>query len=236
MGRPKRWAPAVLASLTLLVAHAARAADPATDIGVLPPSQPQPQPEYRYQPQPQGQPQPQYQPQPAQQAQPAPVYPPYPPPYSPYAPRTRRYRDGDPIPPGYHVEEEPRNGLVVGGAVMFLVPYAIGGFAALAADLKNDSGWLLAPVVGPWLTLGKRTYNGCDRSSGTAASDSLGCVGDIFLVMGLVIDGVLQVTGATLFTLGYLVPRETLVRDGVGLHVLPTRVGTGYGLGLHSTF
>jgi hypothetical protein len=216
---------AALASLALLlVTHSARAAEPVTDIGVLPPSQPQPQqPQY----------QPQYQQQPAPQAQPAPVYPQYPPPYSPYSPRSRRYRDGDPIPPGYHVEEEPRNGLVVGGAVMFLVPYAIGGFAAFAADLKNDSGWLLAPVVGPWLTLGLRTYNGCDRPG---VSDSLGCVGDIFLVMGLVIDGVLQVTGATLFTLGYLVPRETLVRDSVGLHVLPMRVGTGYGLGLHSTF
>src|SRR6476661_6396491 len=43
-------------------------------------------------------------------------YAPAPPP--PYGPKKMNYNEGDPVPPGYRVEERPRTGLVVGGAVL----------------------------------------------------------------------------------------------------------------------
>jgi hypothetical protein len=231
--------------VTMLVAQGARAAEPAGDIGVLPPSQLPPS-----QPPPPGSPPPTY-PPPSQppptypQYQQVPTYPQYQqqqqqgPYYQPLAPayrepRSRAYRDGDPIPPGYHVEERPRSGLVTGGLIMVLVPYSIGAFATIAAKFGNESTWLLAPVLGPWMTIGQRSYYSCSRNG--SAGDSLGCVADVFVVMGLIVSGVVQAAGATLLLTGYLNPKETLVRDEAALRVRPMTIGTGYGLGLEEAF
>ena len=225
------------APITIAIMSATRGAsatEPVQDIGVLPPSQPQPAQPQPAQPQ-YGQPQygqPQYaQPftyTPQQEVQyQYPVYP---------RPRPHAYREGDPIPVGYHVEDRPRSGLVTAGLVLVLVPYAIGAFATLASNFGNESSWLLAPVVGPWITMGQRRYNGCGSSSKTDASDALGCTADVFVTMGLVISGVLQATGGTLFLLGILNTKPTLVRDDAALHIRPMNVGSGYGLGLQSAF
>jgi len=222
-------APVAIMSVT----RGASATEPVQDIGVLPPSQPQPaQPQYA---------QPQYgQPQYAQPYTYAPQDPRYPQGQVMYPvyqrPRPHAYRDGDPIPPGYHVEEKPRSGLVTGGLIMVLVPYSIGVFATLAANFGNESSWLLAPVVGPWMTMGQRRYNGCDSSAKSDASNALGCTGDVFVTMGLIVSGILQAAGGTLLLVGILNPKSTLVRDDAALHIRPMNVGSGYGLGLQSAF
>jgi hypothetical protein len=97
---------------------------------------------------------------------------------------------------------------VVAGWVLFLTGYGIGGLGAIGASEGNESGWLFAPVVGPWMTLGRRSYSGCDQTDNT---NGLGCVGDVFATMGLIVDGVLQLAGVTLLTVGYLAPKRTLV-------------------------
>jgi hypothetical protein len=150
------------------------------------------------------------------------------------APRPRAGRDGDPVPAGYHVEERPRSGLVTAGLVMVLVPYAIGAFAGIAAKFGNESTWLVAPVVGPWLTMGQRHYYSCDK--GSNASDSLGCAADVLVVTGLIISGVVQAAGGTLLLIGVLNPKPTLVRDDSALRVRPMTIGSGYGVGLESAF
>ena len=222
-------APLVVAILSMT--RGASATEPVQDIGVIPPSQPQPQPQYA---------QPQYaQPQYAQPYTYAPQqdpqyaqgqYPVYP------RPRPHAYREGDPVPPGFHVEDKPRSGLVTAGLVLVLVPYAIGAFASIAANFGNESSWLLAPVVGPWITMGQRHYNGCDSSSKSDASNALGCTADVFVTMGLIVSGIMQATGGTLLLLGYLNPKPTLVRDDAVLRIRPMNVGSGYGLGLQSAF
>jgi hypothetical protein len=253
----------VIALLTPMLLTRAAHADPATDIGVIPPGQgtpnqpppfqgtpnqpppfqgtpnqpppyqPPPQ-QYQYQPQPQYQ-QPQYQqpqyqqqyryqPQPQQQYQAPP-------------PRRQPYHDGDPVPDGYHVEDKPRSGLVVGGWLMLLIPYGISALSAVAAKGDNETGWLYVPVAGPWFMMGRRNYAdpGCGHKNNDA-SDGLGCVADVFVVTGLIVDGVLQAAGATMLLLAYLNPKQELVRDQRAVRVLPTRVGSGYGLGLGATF
>lgn len=168
-----------------------------------------------------------------------------PPPYQPQAqytptqqfqlppPRRRRYVEGEPIPVGYHLEEKPQQGLVTAGFIVLLIPYGISALTALAAKGSNESTWLYAPVAGPFLTIGLREYGTCNKPG---ASDSLRCLADVFVVTGLIFDGIMQVTGATLLLAGYLNTKTELVRDERALRILPTQVGTGYGMGLRGGF
>jgi hypothetical protein len=210
-----------------------------------PPQQPQypypPQPQYPYPPpQQQYEPQPQYpypyQPQPAYAPQPQYQYQYQPP------PKPRPYRDGDPIPVGYHVEERSRSGLVTGGWVLLLVPYGISALSAIGTRGDNATSWLYAPVIGPWFVLGNRNYSGCQNSTSgngstsNSANDDAGCPGDIFAVMGLIIDGILQAGGIAMLLVGYLDTKHVVVRDEPALRILPMRIGTGHGVGLALTF
>jgi hypothetical protein len=194
-------------------------------------------------------------PPPAAQAQAAPIAP-YPPPhpwqpqfvpgaYSPPAPyaqvsplHRRRpvldYREGDPVPPGYHVETLHKKGLVTAGWIVTAIPYSIGLLAALGADFRNDSGWLAVPVAGPWLTMGRRDY-GCDESH-EENKEALACAGDVFVVMGLIMGGVAQATGGSLLLAGHLATKQKLVPDVAVTWVGPLRVGTGGGVGLAGHF
>lgn len=145
------------------------------------------------------------------------------------------WQPGGPIPPGYHIEDRPRTGLVVAGAIVAGIPYALSVMAATAANENNETGWLYVPVVGPWLTMGQRNYS-CNDNGNQSTSQSLQCVGDIFAVMGLIADGVMQATGATLLLVGVAAGKPTLVPNDQSLHVTPMHVGTGYGAGVTGTF
>jgi hypothetical protein len=187
-----------------------------------PPQYPPPQQEYRYQPQQQPYGQPQY-----QQAQPQ---------RAPGLPYRKPYKDGDPIPDGYHVEEKPRTGLAVGGWLLLLIPYGISALSALAAKGDNQTNWLYLPVAGPWMMMGLRHYaSSCHNQNGDH-SDGLNCVADVFVVTGLIVDGLMQAGGTAMLLAAYLNPKEELVRDHRALLIKPTRIGSGYGLGLISEF
>jgi hypothetical protein len=145
------------------------------------------------------------------------------------------YKEGRPIPVGYHVEEVPNKGLVTAGWITTTIPYGIGLFVAVSADFKNQSGWLAVPIVGPWLLMGKRSY-GCHDAHGDT-QESVDCVADVFVVMGLLTDGVIQAAGGSLLLAGHLSTKTVLVRDEEqALRVAPMRVGTGYGLGAMGQF
>jgi hypothetical protein len=202
-------------------------------------------------------------PAPAPQAQPAPApypgygyppggytgYPPpgYPPPGYPYpgyqypppgaAPPQRerelRYEEGDPVPPGYVVRERVRRGPIIAGSIVLGVPYVLGLITASATDFSNQSGWLTVPAVGPWITLASR--RSCDSYAnrsfdGSVDEDSCRAVRTV-----LVLDGIMQVTGAALFVWGVTSPKKVLVRQEAW-SVTPARVGSGYGLVTQGTF
>ncbi|MDQ2644813.1 MAG: hypothetical protein M3020_13440 [Myxococcota bacterium] len=136
------------------------------------------------------------------------------------------YRDGMPLPPGYHLEERPRRGLVIAGWLTAGIPYALGLTVAASADFGNESGWLAVPFVGPWLTLGRRDY-GCDERE--EGEEDRSCLEDT-VVAPLILSGIAQTAGGTLLLVGYLVTKNYAVRNDVSSVVLPSRVGSGYGL------
>jgi len=165
-----------------------------------PPGYPPPYPAQPYPPPPYGAP-PYYAPPPYG----APQY--YPPPgaYG-YAPPPMRipYREGE-SHPGYHIEENPIKGLVVSGFVVLLVPYALSAMIGLSTKSDSDR-WLLLPVVGPFGDIASRSK---------ACSDDVGCIFEPLVRTMLVMDGLMQSTGAILLVTGYLFPKREWVSDRI---------------------
>lgn len=224
----------VLATLTLCsVFHAAEAAAQNMD-GQPTAAQPAPPPQA---PPPQG-----YPPQGGYyQGAPQPGYGYYPPPpggnwYYQQPPATLPYRKDEPIPPGYRLEKRPRTGLIIAGAVVTAVPYFLGLSIASASKFSNAGGFLVIPAVGPWLTLAARDNATCGYSSSTFSS-SYSCDSDAAIVTVLVLDALIQTTGAILFVIGVASDRELLVRQDVAkLHLTPMHYKEGWGLGLRGGF
>jgi hypothetical protein len=104
------------------------------------------------------------------------------------------------------LEENPRKGLILAGALTFGVPYLISLTVGGASSYQPDR-WLLVPVLGPVgpLTHGMR---GCDRDT-----DPSRCTANILIVVGLAFDLAAQIAGATLFTMGYALPKKQWVSD-----------------------
>ncbi|WP_437730034.1 hypothetical protein [Sorangium sp. So ce1335] len=162
------------------------------------------------------------QPLPAPQAAPPPGY--YAGPGAPAAgPKVLPWREGEPVPPGYHPEARVRKGLVISGAIVFGTVYLFTAIGGADAVYRGSSGYaaLFVPCAGPFLTLA------------TTRQDDLE-------TMALVLDGLVQITGAALLLPGLLVPKTVLVRNDVGKpFVLPTPMSFGpssAGLGLVGRF
>jgi hypothetical protein len=150
-------------------------------------------------------------------------------------PKTLPYEEGQAIPPGYYLDEGPIKGLLIAGPIVFGVPYLLGLTIASGTGYPNASGWLVAPVIGPWITLGARE-DACG-SDPVDYSDTL-CESENNLVRTwLVLDGILQAGGVAMFIAGMVSRRKRLLRQDVAqVTVAPTMVGTGYGLGAFGTF
>jgi hypothetical protein len=151
------------------------------------------------------------QPPPGAAPYPSPPYGAPPPYYGPppqgaygYAPPPVRipYHEGE-SHPGYHLEENPRKGLVISGAVVFGVPYFLSVTVGLSSSNSADR-WLLVPVFGPLATLAARS-NKC--------TDDVSCVFEPVIRIYLAFDFVTQATGALLFSLGFALPKKEFVID-----------------------
>lgn len=174
-------------------------------------------------------------PPPGYVAYPAPGYGP-PPTYR--APAAVAY-EGGPIPPGYHLETRARRGLVIAGAVVTGVPWALSVTFAGGSDFPNHSGWLLVPGLGPWLTLLTRNQTRDCSSSSSSSND--GDVCDAGIKTLLILDGLMQTAGSIMFIAGVASPKTLVVRDFVGsnlnLHFNPAPIGRhGYGAVLSGSF
>jgi hypothetical protein len=129
------------------------------------------------------------------------------------------YTDGQTIPPGYHVIEQNRRGLIIAGSIVTGVPWIFSVTAAVAADFDNKSGFLLIPALGPWLML---AAGGGDNSGVRSI---------------LTLDGLIQTGGAVMFVSGFMFPKKRLLRDDVTVGMVPMTVGRdGHGLGVVGTF
>ena len=136
------------------------------------------------------------------------------------------WREGDPIPPGYHPVERIRTGMVAGGATMFGVPYLISALVAAGTADNGCCGAMWIPVIGPFIQM---TQWG---TSDASAVDT----GDIFLVL----DGALQAAGLAMFIYGLAVPKTVLMRNDLGFvkNVMPApMVGRDFtGVGITGQF
>ncbi len=192
-------------------------------------------------------------PAPPPSAEPAPGYPPpqpYPPPgygYPPpgYAypapparpappPAEMPYDPNRPVPAGYHIDERVRRGPLIAGAIVIGVPYVIGLNTAAAAGFENHSYWLAIPVAGPFLTLATRNKV-CEKQNKTT-QENWDCLGDFFVGMLLVFDGIMQTTGGVLVGVGLGATKQVLVRDTARVRFGPRPVGTGCGFGAWGNF
>jgi hypothetical protein len=117
-----------------------------------------------------------------------------------------------------------RNGLVLGGALLFVLPYIASAIAA-TTSYTTDSGTeasrgvLWVPAVGPFILLGK------------ASSAAAGVV--------LVADGLAQVGGLTMFSIGLAMPKSGVgveTRTGARLSVSPLLLNGASGASLTATF
>ncbi len=182
-------------------------------------------------------------PAPPSQAAPPGSYPPPPPGYG-YAPPPPAYGyppygyqrrpmdsmvyQGGPVPAGFHLEERPRKGLIISGALLTGIPWALGASIVSGSNFPNSSGWLVVPVLGPWITLAARHDSYCSYNSGTTCIDD----GENSAVRTLlVLDGLMQTAGAVMFIVGVSSPVKYVSRDFTGnLHFTPAPIGRqGYG-------
>lgn len=138
--------------------------------------------------------------------------------------------NGGPVPVGFHIEERPRRGLIIGGALTLGIPWALGIAATSGSNFPNQTGWLIVPALGPWITLATRKNDTTCVGSGTSRT----CVEELDSGTKslLVLDGFVQGAGAIMLIVGLAAPKKVLARDFVGsLHFAPARMGRfgGYG-------
>src|SRR6266511_1504317 len=139
---------------------------------------------------------------------PYPYYPPPPGAYGPVAPP--RFREGVPPPPGYHIEEHPRKGLVIAGSITFGTMYLLSSAIGLSSSNPDDR-WLLLPIFGPFVDMAARSNHNC---SSTLTADSVECnVFEPIIRYYLALDGIVQTAGGVLLLTGFLFPKKEYVSD-----------------------
>jgi hypothetical protein len=157
------------------------------------------------------------------------------------------YEKGLPVTPGYRVVERSASGLLVGGALTFGAAYAAALAFGASQGFDNGTSYGAIPIVGPWAAIGGRSFR-CSTSipvsqntTGKAVQDALNkCVGaafdEIFAVVFLTADGLIQATGAVLFFVGLASGREELVREDLPQTAIDVFPEGGGGLRVGGTF
>lgn len=150
-----------------------------------------------------------------------------------YPPLELPYSDGQTVPPGYEVVSRNRFGLILAGTITTGVMWFFSITATVMSQGHDQTGYLVIPVLGPWLMLA--TGGGKDEC--TTSGDYVSCT-DNSSVRGLVVfDGLLQLGGAAMFASGFLFPSKHLVRTAPTVGIRPMTFGrAGHGLGLLGSF
>lgn len=124
------------------------------------------------------------------------------------------YYDGMPVPPGYEVVNHPATGIITGGLVGFGVSYSAGIVVGATQGFKNATGWLAAPIAGPWLAIAERQYEQCKTSTVEQARRCVQkAVGEVQFITFVAVDGVFQLATGFLTLAGLLSSRDELIRE-----------------------
>lgn len=123
------------------------------------------------------------------------------------------------------------------GALMIGLPYATGLGIGASEGFENGSGWLAAPVAGPWLALSGRRDPCADAEEKKGFDSEVGkCVGEPLVRGMLVLDGVLQAGGTVLMLVGASSGRPQRTPP-TRVMAAPSPVGrSGYGVAVAGLF
>jgi hypothetical protein len=150
-----------------------------------------------------------------------------------YPPLELPYSDGQTIPPGYEVVSRNRFGLILAGTITTSVMWFFSVTAAVMSQGHDQTGYLVVPVLGPWLMLATGGASDDCRKS----DDVVSCTDDSSTRGLVVFDGLMQLGGAAMLASGFLFPSKHLVRTSLSIRVRPMTVGRdGHGLGVAGTF
>jgi hypothetical protein len=129
------------------------------------------------------------------------------------------------------VEHRPNKTLLTTGISILVVSYAASGIAGLASSRDSD-GYLLVPLVGPWIDLGNR--NCADHPCGDRENTNKAAI---------VTAGIFQTAGALLTAGAFIIPESSSVthekrvlETKPEVHVTPISYGDGAGIGAIGRF
>jgi hypothetical protein len=140
------------------------------------------------------------------------------------------WRDGGPIPEGFHVEEGPFRALYIPGGAVLLGGYVAGlatGFIVISQNGNQSGGYAAIPLVGPFLA--GATYKApCEGNGWASLCTALNT--DLYQALFYSF-GAIQAVGAVLFVTGLNVQRKRLVRNAA-VTVVPVPFATRNAAGL----
>lgn len=151
------------------------------------------------------------------------------------APAILPYRNGLPVPAGYHVEKRAASGLIGTGIGTVALGYVVGLGVAASHDFEGSLGWMAVPVLGAWPAVAG-SHVSCNAQDVPAAKQ---CLSDAYnqatTIAIVAVDGMVQATGVVLLIAGLLSGRSELVRDDLTLTARQRAEG-GFDLGVHGRF
>jgi len=128
--------------------------------------------------------------------------------------------------------------LIYGGLSTLLIAYTTAIVFGAGADVKDGTGWLAVPVIGPWAAIGARSYH-CSNDPTLANQCVSGAFSEVQTIAILSADAVVQATGAVLFIAGLASGRDELVRNDpqASVRISPRALGArGFGVGVDGRF
>jgi hypothetical protein len=134
------------------------------------------------------------------------------------------YHAGDPIPDGYHVEENTHLGLIFGGATIFTVMYS---FSAVAASRDPERRIMYAPVAGAFYA-GITSFHGC----GHGEFGGFGCLEGATMLF----DAAAQTAGIAMAIAGTALRGDQFLVPNRKVHVGVTPMPGGGGFIATGTF
>jgi hypothetical protein len=139
------------------------------------------------------------------------------------------YKENEPIPFGYRVQERPRTGLIIAGSIVFSVFYVVSA-ATGAQSLGYDEapyGAMFVPVLGPFIVAAAGDFGG---------SGSSGEFVESFATASFALIGLMQAGGAAMLFGGIFAKKKVLARQDAARVVRPdVFVGPG-SIGMKLTF